>query len=209
MGCPGETIVCPTRTPWSYSECMTKRLFVGITFSDEVVDALVADQASLAPYLRLGRMSARENLHLTLAFLGDADADIERRAREAVDLTARAGHPMELTLGELGFFDHRGRLVAWRGIAPDDGLDDLVALQACLVRELALRGIAVDARPYRPHVTLARNVRLEDEASVVPLPVSFTATTVRLMWSHHPEGGALAYTPILSADLGASGAPAH
>ena len=154
-------------------------------------------------------MCSSDLLHLTLAFLGDVDADVERRARETVDLTARAGHPMELTLGELGFFDHRGRLVAWRGIAPDGGLDDLVALQAYLVRELASRGVAVDARPYRPHVTLARNVRLEDEVPAVPPPVSFTATTVRLMWSHRPEGGALAYTPILSADLGASGALAH
>lgn len=184
---------------------MTKRLFIGITFSDEVADALVANQASLAPHLRFGRMSARENLHLTLAFLGEVDADIERRAREAVSSTAMAGHPLGLALDELDFFDHRNRLVIWRSIAPREGFDDLIALQARLVRELTSCGVAIDARPYRPHVTLARNARLEDEVPVAPMPVSFTATAIRLMWSHHPEGGALTYTPVFSADLGASG----
>lgn len=185
---------------------MTKRLFAGITFSDEAADALVANQASLAAHLQTGRMSARENLHLTLAFLGDVDADVERRVREAVSLTALAGHPMELALGKLGFFDHHGRLVIWRGLTPGKGFDDLVALQARLVRELASRGIALDARPYRPHVTLVRNARLADEAAADPLPVSFTVFAIRLMWSHHPEGGALTYTPIFSADLGAGDA---
>jgi len=185
---------------------MTKRLFMGITFSDEVADALVADQASLAPHLRTGRMSTRENLHLTLAFLGDVDVDAEKRAREAMSFTALKGHPLELALGELGFFDHHNRLMIWRGITPGKGLDDLIALQTRLVRELTSRDVAVEARPYRPHITLARNARLVDEAPVEVVPVFFAATAIRLMWSHHPEGGPLAYTPVFSADLGASDA---
>ena len=54
---------------------MARRLFIGITLPDEAVDALVADQAALSPHLKTGRASSRENLHLTLIFLGEVDED--------------------------------------------------------------------------------------------------------------------------------------
>ena len=98
-----------------------------------------------------------------------------------MSFTALKGHPLELALGELGFFDHHNRLMIWRGITPGKGLDDLIALQTRLVRELTSRDVAVEARPYRPHITLARNARLVDEAPVEVVPVFFAATAIRLM----------------------------
>ena len=185
---------------------MARRLFIGITLPDEAMDALVADQVALSPHLRTGRASDRENLHLTLVFLGEVDEDVERRVRDAVKATAAASHPLTLCLGDIGSFDHHDRLVLWRGIQPGTGLDELRSLQARLVRELLDRDVPVEDRPYRPHVTLVRNARLRDREPHVVGPVSFDVTAVRLMWSHHPEDGRLTYTPVFSADLGA-GAP--
>ena len=102
---------------------MTRRLFIGITLPDEAVDALVADQAALSPHLRTGRASDRENLHLTLVFLGEVDDDVERRVRDAVRAAATACRPLTLSLGDLGSFDHHNRLVLWRGIQPGAGLN--------------------------------------------------------------------------------------
>ena len=185
---------------------MTRRLFIGITFPDEAADALVADQAALSPHLQTGRASSRENLHLTLIFLGEVDEDVERRVRDAVQATAAASSPLTLSLGDLGSFDHHNRLVLWRGIQSGAGLDELRSLQARLVEELLDRGVAVEDRPYRPHATLVRNARLEGEEPHVVRPVSFDVKAIRLMWSHHPEGGRLTYTPVFSAELG-TGAP--
>ena len=181
---------------------MTRRLFIGITFPDEAADALVADQAALSPHLKTGRASSRENLHLTLIFLGEVDEDVERRVRDAVQATAAASSPLTLSLGDLGSFDHHNRLVLWRGIQSGAGLDELRSLQARLVEELLDRGVGFEDRAYRPHVTLVRNARLEGKEPHVVRPVSFDVTAIRLMWSHHPEGGSLTYTPVFSAELG-------
>ena len=185
---------------------MTRRLFIGITLPDEVSDALMADQAALSPRLRTGRASDRENLHLTLVFLGEVDEDVERRVRDAVQATAAASSPLTLSLGDLGSFDHHNRLVLWRGIQSGAGLDELRSLQARLVEELLDRGVGFEDRAYRPHATLVRNARLEGKEPHVVRPVSFDVKAIRLMWSHHPEDGRLTYTPVFSADLGA-GAP--
>ena len=185
---------------------MTRRLFIGITFPDEAADALVADQAALSPHLKTGRASSRENLHLTLIFLGEVDEDVERRVRDAVQATAAAGRPLTLSLGDLGSFDHHNRLVLWRGIQSGAGLDELRSLQARLVEELLDRGVGFEDRAYRPHATLVRNARLEGKEPHVVRPVSFDVKAIRLMWSHHPEGGRLTYTPVFSAELG-TGAP--
>ena len=185
---------------------MTRRLFIGITFPDEAADALVADQAALSPHLKTGRASSRENLHLTLIFLGEVDEDVERRVRDAVQATAAASSPLTLSLGDLGSFDHHNRLVLWRGIQSGAGLDELRSLQARLVEELLDRGVGFEDRAYRPHATLVRNARLEGKEPHVVRPVSFDVKAIRLMWSHHPEGGRLTYTPVFSAELG-TGAP--
>ena len=181
---------------------MARRLFIGITLPDEAVDARVADQAALSPHLKTGRASSRENLHLTLIFLGEVDEDVERRVRDAVQATAAASSPLTLSLGDLGSFDHHNRLVLWRGIQSGAGLDELRSLQARLVEELLDRGVGFEDRAYRPHATLVRNARLEGKEPHVVRPVSFDVKAIRLMWSHHPEGGSLTYTPVFSAELG-------
>ena len=181
---------------------MTRRLFIGITFPDEAADALVADQAALSPHLKTGRASSRENLHLTLIFLGEVDEDVERRVRDAVQATAAASSPLTLSLGDLGSFDHHNRLVLWRGIQSGAGLDELRSLQARLVEELLDRGVGFEDRAYRPHATLVRNARLEGREPHGVRPISFDVSAIRLMWSHHPEGGSLTYTPVFSAELG-------
>lgn len=163
--------------------------------------------------LRTGRPTATTNIHLTLAFLGLLDESSEQRAVEALLATARARGPVSLSLGDLGAFEHRRGGIVWRGVSQQEGL---LVLQQTLVRELAARELPVDEKPFVPHVTLVRGARPAKglEANTTPelqricenvsrgLPVLQTRhTEVALMWSHHPEGGQLTYTPILTAPL--------
>ena len=89
-----------------------------------------------------------EQLHVTLHFLGD----IARvRLPELVQGLGVGFAPFELGLGHAELW-HGGIAV----LAPDVAPAPLLALHGMLGEALARLGLPLEARPYRPHVTLAR-----------------------------------------------------
>ena len=98
-----------------------------------------------------GRRTPTENLHITLAFLGQVDAG----QFDAIVAAARGvqARRFPLRLDEPGYWTHNH--VAWLGAAqaPEE-LNTMVAdLRAALVRS----GVGFDPKPFVPHVTLVRN----------------------------------------------------
>lgn len=91
-------------------------------------------------------------LHLTLHFLGDV-AD-EAHAALPAALARVTFDPFTIAIRGTGVFPPRGRpTVLWAGVADSAPLTALhggigVALESC--------GLAIERRPYVPHVTLAR-----------------------------------------------------
>jgi 2'-5' RNA ligase len=137
-----------------------KRLFIALTCTDAERAELARDQAALLARVRKAHPTAAGNFHLTLAFLGMQDEDGERAAAEAVAAAARTCEPVPLALGPLGTFRRRrGGDVVWRGVV---ATPELNRLQRTLVRELAQRGIELEARPFVGHITLARSVRANE-----------------------------------------------
>jgi 2'-5' RNA ligase len=99
-----------------------------------------------------GRAVPADNLHVTVAFVGAWPLS---RLSQWIDAGARcAAHPMRVTLDTLGGFRRAG--VAWLGASAPPA--PLLELGRSLNAELANAGIA-DARPFHPHLTLARKCR--------------------------------------------------
>ena len=97
------------------------------------------------------RQAARvktERLHATLHFLGDVPA---RRLPELTDALAVPFEPFELDLGVAAVWPHGVAVV--EPVTTPPALTALHARVGDVLRRLEL---PVDARPYRPHVTLAR-----------------------------------------------------
>jgi RNA 2',3'-cyclic 3'-phosphodiesterase len=99
-----------------------------------------------------GRRVPRANLHLTLHFIGNVYlSQMECLQRAARLVRARA---FDLTIDRQGYFNKPR--VAWLGCSnPPAALDDLHRqlgghLQSCDYRP--------EARPYQPHVTVARKI---------------------------------------------------
>jgi 2'-5' RNA ligase len=107
--------------------------------------------AGLVRGLPVGRRVPEENLHLTLAFLGEvADAGLEELHDALSGLRAV---PVELRFEGLGVFgDDRPRAL-WAAVADDPELDDL---HRQIGRAARKAGLAPEARRFVPHVTLAR-----------------------------------------------------
>lgn len=202
-----------TKKDQSSADQTQKRLFVALCFSAEEREALAQSRDAVLERLRSGHPTLTTNIHLTLAFLGMLDNAGEQRAADALRAAARACDPVSLSLGDLGVFEHRRGGIVWRGVFRQEGL---LVLQRTLVRELTAQGLPVDKRPFVPHVTLVRGARPAREVGANGMPdlwrickevscelsqLETRHAEVALMWSHHPTGEQLTYTPILAASL--------
>lgn len=130
------------------------RLFIAVPIDDAVRSNL--ERVGWAANVRGVSWVSPENMHLTLAFLGEVG---ERRVGEAEDLMYAATEdfmePLTLRAQGLGAFpDERNARVMWAGL--DGDVPKLKELQARLVAELRGAGFEVDAKRFRPHITLAR-----------------------------------------------------
>jgi 2'-5' RNA ligase len=134
----------------------TRRLFFA-AWPDDELRREVAHETRQATRECGGRVIPAENLHITLAFLGSVP---EARLAEAIACR------QELSVARFDVV--LGALVWWRRqellcLEPDSGAEKLgelaVRLQDCL-RE---RGFQVERRPFRAHMTLARDVRRPQE----------------------------------------------
>jgi RNA 2',3'-cyclic 3'-phosphodiesterase len=128
------------------------RLFAALPLPDPVAEAVVRTQAKLVG----ARWSPRENLHITLRFIGDVD---ERRAQ---DIDSELGQirlaSFELSLHGAGHFGGDKPHALYLGVAQNDALERLN--MAC---ERACRrvGLAPDSRHYTPHATVCYLPRLQ------------------------------------------------
>jgi len=113
-----------------------------------------------------GRVVARENIHLTLAFLGEADP---AKAVAAAGRVRGARH--ELPIEEARFWK-KNRIV-WAG--PRETPAPLAALVTALHLELSRAGFVLEQRPFAAHVTLLRKAR--EPATLPALP--------RVAWPVH------------------------
>lgn len=102
---------------------------------------------------RYGRTVPPENLHVTLAFLGNVTADQRDQLLDAATHLPTVA-PFSIGFDQLGYW--KRSKVIW--LAPETPPPDLPLL-ATLLRDMALGcGIPQEERPYRPHLTLAKSV---------------------------------------------------
>jgi 2'-5' RNA ligase len=128
----------------------TQRLFFAL-WPDEGVRARIEKAVVQLP-VREGRRVPRDNLHITLVFLGSV-AESSRRCVEGVADGIQAS-PFSLSLDQVGYWP-RPRVV-WLGASTIP--DKLARLEAALSQGIAQCGIEVENRPYAPHMTLLRKV---------------------------------------------------
>jgi 2'-5' RNA ligase len=124
------------------------RLFVAI----EIPDDLKNELARLRVDIPGARWVATEQIHLTLAFLGEiAGADVGPLSEELSRIHSPA---FKLRFAETGCFtDRRRPRVLWIGLEPEPHLIRLTSL----VRGAILAcGIPQEERHFSPHITLAR-----------------------------------------------------
>ena len=175
------------------------RLFIALRPSPAFRDALATLQERLRASGAAGRWLAPENLHLTLAFIGEW-----QDPETVLSLLPPVKKAFSIALSHLGFFPKAD--VLWAGTRPNDKLD---ALAACVRDRLTEGGVRFDPRPFVPHITLARKPKLPEGMDLSLFPVPPAEMTVRELCLYKSERGenGMMYTVIGSTRTDEEGAP--
>ena len=164
------------------------RLFIAIPFSEEFKGELLRVQNEMRSIGVQGNFSRKENLHVTVAFLGE----VEDPAPALQALQSVPVPEMTLSLSRLGNF---GELL-WVGLSKNPALEQYVA---DVRRALDVAGVSYDKKKFRPHVTLVRRAEWPYDLQVSDLAeaprASMDVTRVCLMKSERLNGK-LVYTPV-------------
>lgn len=178
-------------------ESAEMRLFTAILLEKSVVESLCAAEAELSRRSAHGNFTRRENLHLTLNFLGESTR--VAAVWQAMEKVSRPA--FQLRVKGLGRFRRSGGDLWWAGVEP---CPPLLQLQKELADGLRTAGFSLEDRDYRPHLTLGREVVLSD--GVDPRQLELLPETemrvrrVSLMRSDRLNGR-LTYTELFSHPL--------
>lgn len=164
------------------------RLFIAIPFSEEFKEELLRVQSEMKVNGVRGNFSRPENLHVTVAFLGEVkDPGPAMKALESVPVPE-----LRLTSGPLGNF---GELL-WIGLRKNSALEEYVAE---VRHALDIAGVEYDRKKFRPHITLVRRADWPYQVLVEELAevrrVRMTVDRVCLMKSERIDGK-LTYTVV-------------
>lgn len=134
-----------------------------------------------------GNYTSEENLHLTLAFIGEyPNAEAVMDALADVTFT-----PFELALDGIGRFGD----LWWAGLRDSPALTAVVRR---VRRALAASEISFDRKRFSPHITLIRKASRETTGIAVT-PATMTVRTISLMSSKRGRNGMI-YTEVGTLD---------
>lgn len=132
------------------------RLFIAILLPEEIREKIQdlidfsKDKLKFSPI----NWVKKENLHLTLRFIGEVNEAQLNSIYNACSNTVSKLSTFYVKLGSCGAFPEWGRArVLWIGLEPDDKLRDIAEF---LNKNLCRAGFGVPDKPFSAHITLCR-----------------------------------------------------
>ncbi|MFH0993670.1 MAG: RNA 2',3'-cyclic phosphodiesterase [bacterium] len=166
------------------------RLFVAVGIDAEAKNAVMADCQRLRKIAVGGHFTTADNLHLTLAFLGDVDLMIRTRIDQALATVEFVPFPM--TIAGLGRFPSGNRSILYFSVNGGEALPALTRAIRTVLREA---GVSFDDKAFVAHLTIARETVITDADIVVAGNGPAITTFVRsfVLMESCREGGNLVY----------------
>jgi 2'-5' RNA ligase len=166
----------------------------------------IADLRSRMPQVRAG-WAHSERLHITMKFLGEIEQEGVAALSGAAERAARSLSPFNIIIEGAGAFPPRELpRVLWLGVKDASG--SLNRLQLNLENECEGVGFAREARPFHPHLTIARLRRPDGARRLAALhqekgfaPVEVSVGDLIVMRSQLGPGGSI-YTELSRHRLG-------
>lgn len=129
------------------------RAFIAIELDDYTRQLLFDTQRRLKDAGIKGNFSRRENLHLTIKFLGEVSTDQVKMIRDIILKTASKYSPMTLTLNGIGEFYKGNKSIIWAGLKINSELH-LIHAKVDDMIDAVIPGMK--EKSFSPHITLIR-----------------------------------------------------
>ncbi|EPR13186.1 RNA 2',3'-cyclic phosphodiesterase [Ruminiclostridium papyrosolvens] len=176
------------------------RVFFAIEFDDVIKNYLSEVQHEVRSHCISGNFSFKENFHLTLRFLGEQNTQQVENLKQVLKDVAGVSE-FELRLDKLGSFRKGNRSIIWVGLEKSLQLQQLYNN---MEKTLSQNGYQKEERSYNPHITLAREVKMEkfeflaEKTEIEQLTVK--VKSISLMESKRINDK-LAYVPLERVEL--------
>ncbi len=178
------------------------RLFIAVNFSEEVKNQIEHIETKLKKVIEKGNFTIKDNLHLTLAFIGDTDRVTE--LKQCIDQVNEEA--FVLVLKDLGAFRSGSGSLCWLGV---DKSVKLNTVYNKLKKALEDFGFPVESREFKPHLTLARQALVKDGLSLRELSKEILAIEVQVdkisLMKSERINGKMKYTEIYKRELNKKG----
>ncbi len=146
-----------------------------------------------------GSFSRKENIHLTLKFIGEVNNNEIKTLSLALDQIAAGKDSFDLFMNRIGTFNRGNKSIIWIGTEKNR---KLIWLYENLEEILFQSGYSKDTRGFSPHITLGRQVKLKPDEDLSDISIARNAriNKISLMESTRVKG-VLTYIPVYTKEL--------
>lgn len=131
------------------------RTFIAIALPEEIKDSLSRLQGRLKLANADVSWVKRQNIHLTLKFLGEIDELKAGLVKDTLEKIANTIHPFPIRLLTLGAFPGvESPRIIWVGV--DIGETEVTHLAQSIEQALSDKGFTREERPFSSHITIGR-----------------------------------------------------
>lgn len=175
------------------------RTFIALDIPDNIKEKIFIYFDKEREKWREMKWVEKENLHITLKFLGEVEEEKIPLISKILDDVSKRFESFNLKLDKVGFFPSlKSPRVLWVGVYPEENVKKLFDF---LEKELEKLGFERERREFHPHITVARfkkrNIFKMEEKK---LGDSFKANEVVLFKSNLTPDGPI-YTPLKKVRL--------
>lgn len=161
-----------------------ERLFIAVHLPEEVSASIREWAEKLSGQSSFRKWVHPADYHVTVQFLGDTPSGRIPEIVQALQAAVASHEPFRLGILDAGVFgSNASPRILWAGLSGD--IEALSALHQSVVSAMEVFGYVPEARPYRPHITVARKFEgkipfLMDLIGTGPSPIQWKVNEISL-----------------------------